>query len=102
MSKSNQNLIRVKLNAGNVTLACYIALLDNVEYNTPNGTPVVNLANAYADVRERVAPTEWWSALSALAKQGKYQAASDEATMATSPATAFATKPDTRGESPAL
>jgi hypothetical protein len=78
MSKSNQNLIRVNLNAGNVTLACYIALLDNVEYNTPNGTPVVNLTNAYANVRERVTPIEWRSVLSTLAKQGKYQAMSGE------------------------
>ena len=73
MSAVKINLIRVNLNAGNVTLACHIALLDSIEYDK-----VVNLDNAYAKVRERVTPTQWRSALAVLAKQGKYQSMSGE------------------------
>ena len=67
MTKVQTHLIGIALKK-NKKLACYLALLACVENR------YTYLDNAYAMVRHEVSPQEWAGYLSALTKDGKYQA----------------------------
>lgn len=73
MTKVQAQMIAIAIKRNDKTLACKLALMANIEADGRG----VFLANAYADVSNHVAPVEWRSALSVLARQGFYRASQD-------------------------
>lgn len=77
MSKVKANLIKINLKSGNYELACYIALLNNMEGCTTTRkdgsiTKSVYLPNAYEEVNHVLSKHQWAGYLSVLAAKEQY------------------------------
>lgn len=72
-SKIQKQMIAINLKRGNLKLACYLALVANMESGNQ-----VYLENAYAEVSSQVTPHQWAGYLAALQKDGKYRPQGDK------------------------